>query len=67
MREEPEEPAGREKAYSCRPANFPNRSRELNISEPDHHEICGTNTERASRRGERLREQQEGGKNWDQE
>ena len=67
MREEPEALAGRERVSSCQPASFLTRSRELNISEPDYHEICGTNTERASRSGERLREHQEHGKNWDQE
>ena len=67
MREEPEAQAGREKASSCQPASFRTRSRELNTSEPDHHEICGTNTEGVSQGCKRLREQQEHGENRDQE
>ena len=47
--EEPEASAGREKASSCQPVSFPTRSREHDTSGLDHHEICGTNTERASR------------------
>ena len=67
MREEPEAPAGREKACSGRPASFPTRSRELDTSELDHHEICGTNTKRASQSDKRLKEQQEHRENCDQE
>ena len=67
MREEPGELAGRESVSFCRSASFPTRNKELNISEPDHHEICDTNTERVSRSGEGLRKQQEHGENWDEE
>ena len=59
MREEPGEPAGRENASSCRSASYQTRNKELNPSEPDHHEICDTNPERGSGSCERLRKQQE--------
>ena len=66
MKEEPGEPAGRANASSCRSASFPTRNKELDISEPDIHEICDTNSERVSRSGERLIKQQEHSENWDQ-
>ena len=67
MGEEPGEPAGKENTSSCRSASFPTRNKELEISESDNHEICGTNTERVSQSSKRLRKQQEHGENWDQE
>ena len=67
MREEPGELAGRENASSCLSDSFPTRNKILNISELDHHDICNTNTEKASQNNERLRERQGHGENWDQE
>ena len=67
MREDSEAPAGRENASSCRAASFPTRSRKHDTSELSQHEICDTNTERASHSKKRLREKQGHNKNWDLE